>query len=90
MTGASSPTIRARIGKLHPKDSGVYSKYQSNNRPGPRRSSSSSSSVTSHSNKTAKPLMSPYVVGCILVILSGGAFFQVLRLFGLGVDEDSF
>lgn len=24
MTGASSPTIRAHIGKLHPKDSGVY------------------------------------------------------------------
>ncbi|KAG0079407.1 hypothetical protein BGZ93_003142 [Podila epicladia] len=90
MTGATSPTIRARIGKLHRKASGANSKYKSVNRPGPRRSTSSSSSVSSHSNKTAKRLLSPYVVGVFLVILSGGAFFQVLRLFGLGVDEDNF
>ncbi|KAG0035874.1 hypothetical protein BGZ82_005007 [Podila clonocystis] len=83
MTGVSSPTIRTRNGKLHPK--ALKSKYQPSKRPGPRRSSSS---VSSHSNKAAKPLLSPYVVGFFLVILSGGAFFQVLRLFGLGVDGE--
>ncbi|KAF9316978.1 hypothetical protein BG003_001360 [Podila horticola] len=76
MTGASSPTIRAR-----------NAKYQSSKRPGPKRSTSSSSSVSSHPYKAAKPLLSPYVVGFFLVILSGGAFFQVLRLFGLSVDD---
>ncbi|KAF9380729.1 hypothetical protein CPB97_008171 [Podila verticillata] len=78
MTGATSPIIRAR-----------NAKYQSSKRPGPRRSTSSSS-LSSHSNKVAKPLLNPYVVGFFLVILSGGAFFQVLKLFGLGADEHLF
>ncbi|KAG0028337.1 hypothetical protein BGZ81_004821 [Podila clonocystis] len=81
MTGVSSPTIRTRNGKLHSK----ALEYISNKRPGPRRSSSS---VSSHSNKVTKPSLSPYVVGFFLVIMSGGAFFQVLRLFGLGVDGE--
>ncbi|KAF9391285.1 hypothetical protein CPC16_004458 [Podila verticillata] len=76
MTGATSPIIRAR-----------NAKYQSSKRPGPKRSTASSSSLSSHSNKVAKPLLSPYVVGFFLVILSGGALFQVLKLFGLGVDD---
>ncbi|KAF9403938.1 hypothetical protein BGZ94_004448 [Podila epigama] len=79
MTPSTSPTLRAR-----------NAKYLSNRRPGPKRSTSSLPS-SSHSNKVAKatgPPISPYVVCFFLFMLSGGAIFQVLKLFGVSVDDE--
>jgi len=46
---------------------------------------------TSSDKKVAKKSsVNPYLVGFLLVVLCGGAFFEVLRLFGAGVDAASF
>ncbi|KAF9433010.1 hypothetical protein BGZ76_010009 [Entomortierella beljakovae] len=38
--------------------------------------------------KTMKPSVNPYIVGFILVMLSGSAIFQVLKLAGIVGDVD--
>ncbi|KAI8353861.1 hypothetical protein B0O80DRAFT_498706 [Mortierella sp. GBAus27b] len=74
MAGASSPTIRSR-----------NAKYQSKGTLGRRGSSSSSAA-----ERRTKPAINPYLVGFLLLMMSGGAIFQVLRLFGVKamVDDD--
>ncbi|KAF9100823.1 hypothetical protein BGX27_000232, partial [Mortierella sp. AM989] len=39
-------------------------------------------------NKTSKPAVNPYIVGFLLIMMSGGAIFQVLKLVGFAVDDD--
>jgi hypothetical protein len=44
--------------------------------------------VTAYADrKVAKPTVSPYLTGFILIMLSGGAILQVLKLFGLGTED---
>ncbi|KAF9338015.1 hypothetical protein CPB97_010246 [Podila verticillata] len=75
MTTATSPVIRAR-----------NAKYQANvTKRGHVKGS------TSADKKVAKKSpVNPYLVGFLLVVLCGGAFFEVLRLFGAGADAASF
>ncbi|KAG0036886.1 hypothetical protein BGZ82_003509 [Podila clonocystis] len=75
MTTATSPVIRAR-----------NAKYQANvTKRGHVKGS------TSVDKKVAKKSpVNPYLVGFLLVVLCGGTFFEVLRLFGARVDTASF
>ncbi|KAF9348154.1 hypothetical protein BGX26_000417, partial [Mortierella sp. AD094] len=40
------------------------------------------------SSRTSKPSINLYLAGFLLLMLSGGAIFQVLKLAGLRVDDD--
>ncbi|KAF9431212.1 hypothetical protein BGZ94_006893 [Podila epigama] len=71
MASVSSPTIRAR-----------NAKYQANAIK--RGQVKNSKSVDKTLAK--KSPVNPYLVGFLLVVLCGGAFFEVLRLFGATVD----
>ncbi|KAF9564337.1 hypothetical protein EC968_004577 [Mortierella alpina] len=77
MAGSTSPVIRAR-----------NAKYQAGRRA-PGRSSSSSSSYADR--KATKTPTNPYVVAILVIMLSGGAIFQILKLFGLDTEpQDNF
>ncbi|GJJ77300.1 hypothetical protein EMPS_09659 [Entomortierella parvispora] len=85
MAGAASPTLSAR-----------NAKFQSG--PGKRRSSVPVPAAASgplvdrkgssriSSKYSSKGAVNPYVVIFLLVVMSGGAIFQVLKLFG-AVDQ---
>ncbi|KAF9281951.1 hypothetical protein BGZ68_006299 [Mortierella alpina] len=76
MAGSTSPVIRAR-----------NAKYQAGRRPLGRSSSSSSYA----DRKATKPAANPYVVAILVIMLSGGAIFQILKLFGLDTEpQDTF
>ncbi|KAF9429113.1 hypothetical protein BGZ76_001800, partial [Entomortierella beljakovae] len=68
MAAVSSPVIRAR-----------NAKYQAN-----VTKRGNVKTTTLAEKKQVKPTASPYLVGFLLVALCGGAFFEVLRLFGAG------
>ncbi|KAF8929608.1 hypothetical protein BGZ47_000967 [Haplosporangium gracile] len=72
----TSPTIRARNAKRRP--SGASAKT----------SSSPPKPITSYADrKVIKPTVNPYLTGFILVMMSGGAILQVLRVFGIGTED---
>ncbi|KAG0261171.1 hypothetical protein BG011_001277 [Mortierella polycephala] len=72
MTTATSPVIRAR-----------NAKYQANVT---KRGQAKISSTHAAEKKVAKrPSLNPYLVGFLIVVLCGGATFEVLRLFGATV-----
>ncbi|KAF9357936.1 hypothetical protein BGX26_002786 [Mortierella sp. AD094] len=74
MTTATSPIIRAR-----------NAKYQANvTKRGHVKTSTQSEKVAK------KAPVNPYLVGFLLVVLCGGAIFEVLRLFGANVDTSSY
>ncbi|KAK3808858.1 MAG: hypothetical protein JOS17DRAFT_822425 [Linnemannia elongata] len=76
MANTTSPTIRARNAKRKP--SGASAKT-SGGPPQP---------VTAYADrKVAKPTVNPYLTGFILVMMSGGAIMQVLKLFGVGTED---
>ncbi|KAF9355689.1 hypothetical protein BGX34_010300 [Mortierella sp. NVP85] len=73
MTTATSPTIRAR-----------NAKYQANvTKRGHVKTS------TQAEKKASKPAISPYLVAFLLIILFGGAVFEILRLLGVNLDFQS-
>ncbi|KAF9190748.1 hypothetical protein BGZ51_008263 [Haplosporangium sp. Z 767] len=77
MAGATSPVILARNAAKHQTKRST------------RRNSTPSTS--SHSKRKAvKPAVHSYVVGALLVLISGGAIFQILKLFGLGTEAKGF
>ncbi|KAF9935183.1 hypothetical protein BGZ75_010066 [Mortierella antarctica] len=42
-----------------------------------------------HADKgSKKPSINPYLLGFLIVVLGGGAIFEILRLFGASVDTD--
>ncbi|KAF9574622.1 hypothetical protein EC968_006037 [Mortierella alpina] len=44
---------------------------------------------TAHADKgSKKPRINPYLLGLLIVVLCGGAIFEILRLFGASVDTD--
>ncbi|KAG0265607.1 hypothetical protein BG011_004398 [Mortierella polycephala] len=74
MTGATSPILRARNAKFQTKRF-----TQRNLTP----------STSSHSDqKMVKPVIHPYMFGALLVLMSGGAIFQILKMFGLGAEVE--
>ncbi|KAG0373974.1 hypothetical protein BGX24_011013 [Mortierella sp. AD032] len=78
MVSATSPTIRARNAKRKPAGLSAAGKAAG----GPP------SPVTSYADRKAtKPIINPYLTGFLLLMLSGGAIFQVLKLIGLGNED---
>ncbi|KAG0212080.1 hypothetical protein BGX28_006841 [Mortierella sp. GBA30] len=72
MTTATSPVIRAR-----------NAKYQAN------VTKRGNTKISPHTDKaTRKPSVNPYLVGFLLIVLCGGAIFEILRLFGASFDSD--
>jgi hypothetical protein len=45
--------------------------------------------TATQSEKSTKPSVSPYLVGFLLAMLCGGAIFEVLRLFGASIGDES-
>ncbi|KAF9108491.1 hypothetical protein BGX29_011747 [Mortierella sp. GBA35] len=70
MAGTTSPTIRAHNAKCRPSGGGASA--SAGGPPSP---------VTAYADrKVTKPIVNPYLTGFLLVMLSGGAILQVLRL----------
>ncbi|KAF9901427.1 hypothetical protein EC991_006180 [Linnemannia zychae] len=71
MATSTSPVIRAR-----------NAKYQAN------VTKRGQTKISAHAEKKAakKPVANPMLVACILLMLCGGAIFEVLRLFGTGSE----
>ncbi|KAF9925743.1 hypothetical protein FBU30_004511 [Linnemannia zychae] len=73
---AISPMIRARNAKRKP--SGSSSSSSSGGPPAP---------VTPYADrKMRKPALNPYLIGILLVMMSGGAILQILKLFGVNTE----
>ncbi|KAI1320792.1 hypothetical protein EDD11_009749 [Mortierella claussenii] len=75
MAGITSPVIRARNVQ--------YQTGQAKRVPG-RRSSTSSSAA----RRAGKTVTHPYFIAFLLIVLSGGAIFQILKLLGFGELEN--
>ncbi|KAF8949614.1 hypothetical protein BGZ46_005041 [Entomortierella lignicola] len=73
MSTGTSPVIRAR-----------NAKYQAN----VTKRGHVKTSTLSEKKVAKKAPVSPYLVGFLLVVLCGGAIFEVLRLFGAPVNTN--
>lgn len=71
MATSTSPVIRAR-----------NAKYQAN----VTKRGQTKTSAHAEKKVAKKPTVSPMLVGCILLMLCGGAIFEVLRLFGASTE----
>ncbi|KAG9069702.1 hypothetical protein KI688_009024 [Linnemannia hyalina] len=77
MANTTSPTIRARNAKRRPSGAS------------PKTSGGPPQPVAAYADhKVAKSTVNPYLTGLILVMMSGGAILQVLRLFGVGTEDN--
>ncbi|KAG0212648.1 hypothetical protein BGX33_003430 [Mortierella sp. NVP41] len=74
MSTSTSPVIRAR-----------NAKYQAN----VTKRGQTKTSAYAEKKVAKKPAANPMLVGCLLLMLCGGAIFEILRLFGAG-DDSSF
>ncbi|KAF9539837.1 hypothetical protein EC957_004930 [Mortierella hygrophila] len=71
MATSTSPVIRAR-----------NAKYQAN----VTKRGQTKTSAYAEKKIAKKPTASPMLVGCVLLMLCGGAIFEVLRLFGANTE----
>ncbi|KAF9121054.1 hypothetical protein BGW39_010892 [Mortierella sp. 14UC] len=79
MANTTSPTIRARNAKRKPSGLSASSKAAG----GPRLP------VTPYADRKLgkKSTVNPYLAGFLLVMLSGGALMQMLKLFGFRTED---